>query len=94
MVDCSGSMRSRDVATKDGEPVARFEAVRRVLLEHFVRGQLAAGAQPNERVSLIRIQPDGRDDVAVPFALLPLNGGLADKISSALIEPRGAGDYL
>ena len=95
VVDCSGSMRNDDVATgNDGEYIARFEAVRRVLLESFVRGQLAAGAQPSERVSLIKIQTDGRDDLAVPFALFPLDSGLADRISSALSEPRSHGHYL
>jgi Mg-chelatase subunit ChlD len=107
MVDCSGSMRTADVATETGNRITRAEAVRRVLLDIFLRGQLAAGARPSERVSLIRIQPEdkhtgnngsgggaGMEEIAMPFALFPLDASLAERISDALREPRSHGPYL
>lgn len=94
LVDTSGSMRSTDVATEAGAPISRVEAVRRVLLETFLRGQLVGGGRPTERVSLIKIQPEGPDESAMPFALFPLDTSLAEHISHAVSEPRSHGPYL
>jgi hypothetical protein len=60
-------MRTADVTTKAGEPsITRAEAVRRVLLETFLRRQLAAGAVSTERVSLIKIQPADDESTRMP----------------------------
>ena len=40
------------------------------------------------------VQGDGPDEEAIPFALFPLDGSLAERVSRALSEPRGPGHYL
>ena len=94
IVDCSGSMRKTDVATPTDEaPIARSEAVRRALLDVYLKRQLLAGAQLKERVSLIKIQPESFEN-ALPFALFPLDLSLVPRIEAALDEPRGPGPFL
>ena len=68
--------------------------MRRVLLDTFLRRQLASGAVPSERVSLIKIQPEEAKTPAMPFALFPLDASLAAHITAALDEPRSHGPYL
>ena len=96
VVDCSGSMRTEDVATGgDGEPpLSRMAAVRRAILQTYLKPQLVAGAQQGERFSLIKIQPEASEQPALPFALFPLDASLAPRIDAVLDEPRGAGPYL
>ena len=95
LVDCSGSMRTADVALEAGEaPIARSEAVRRILLETFLRRQLLSGAQVSERVSLIKIQPETAGETPLPFALFPLEETLSERITTAVSEPRSHGPYL
>ena len=93
VVDCSGSMRKADVAT-DAEagapPISRAAAIRHVLQQTFLRTQIKDGAVTSERVSLIQIKPE----VAVPFALLPLDDKLSERIHTALDEPAGHGPYV
>ena len=67
---------------------------RRVLLDNFLRRQLDAGAVSADRVSLIKIQSEDAAGAAVPFALLPLDATLAERIDAALDDPRSHGPYL
>ena len=75
-------------------PISRAEAVRRVLLDNFLRRQIDAGAVSADRVSLIKIQSEDAAGAAVPFALLPLDATLAERIDAALDDPRSHGPYL
>ncbi|EOD09948.1 hypothetical protein EMIHUDRAFT_216041 [Emiliania huxleyi CCMP1516] len=75
-------------------PISRAEAVRRVLLDNFLRRQLDAGAVSADRVSLIKIQSEDAAGAAVPFALLPLDATLAERIDAALDDPRSHGPLV
>ena len=99
VVDCSGSMRKQDVhtGTEEGD-ITRHQAVQRLLLDHFLRMQVDAGAPAHERVSLIRMQGAQQKEADMwrmtPFALFPFDVSLARRIQSAIAEPISHGPYL
>ena len=100
VVDCSGSMRNADVAAsaaEDGAPAAlisRASAVLGLLTHNFLRTQLEGGAVASERVSLIRIQGASTVSRMLPFALMPLDATLSERITTSLGEPASHGPYL
>lgn len=108
VLDNSGSMRSRDVQHTRNKAVLdrRCDALLNVLKEQLIKRQIAEGATPSDRVSLIKMESleVGRDNgvqaqvdssVRMPFALMPLDASLVARLESAMhSRARGHCFYL
>lgn len=95
ILDNSGSMRLKDVQAENGALYRRCDALLHVLTRDLIDKQLAQGATPSDRVSLIKMESDedGRGDLSMrnlvpgvrqPFALLPLDADLSKRLRTAL----------
>ena len=95
ILDNSGSMRLKDVQAENGALDRRCDALLHVLTRDLIDKQLAQGATPSDRVSLIKMESDedGWGDLSMrnlvpgvrqPFALLPLDADLSKRLRTAL----------